>query len=176
MLGDLDLSGLVAGALPPCQAVADLGCGTGALLARLRERAELAIGVDNSARMLDMAGTRLAGQAGVSLRLGELTHLPLRDGEVQAAVLSMVLHHLPEPDAALAEAARVIAPGGTLVVAELDSHEAEDMREIHGDYRLGFSVPDLTALVAGAGFTLQAHKRIAVNKGLYVLLFSSLRP
>ncbi len=175
VLGDLDLSSLVARALPPAQAVVDLGCGTGALLARLRERSELAIGVDNSTAMLELAAERLSGQSGVSLRLGELTHLPLRDSEVGAAVLSMVLHHLPDPGAALAEAARVLAPGGVLVVAELDSHEAEDLRDSHGDYRLGFLAQDLSALITGAGFVIRGQKRFPVNRGLVVLLFDALR-
>lgn len=175
LLGDLDLAALVAGTVAGRRSVADLGCGPGELLALLRQGAETVIGVDNSARMLEAAARRLGDGPGVSLRLGELDHLPLRDREVEAAVLSMVLHHLPDPAAALTEAARALAPGGVLAVAELDSHEDEDLRGSHGDYRLGFSAADLEGLLAGAGFEVADIKRFPVNRGLAVLLFESVR-
>lgn len=175
VLGDLDLASELARRVPECGAAADLGCGPGDTLAALLPRAGQVIGVDNAPRMLALAARRLNGRPGVSLRLGELDHLPLRDQEVQAAVLSMVLHHLGDPAPALAEAARVLAPGGILVLADYDRHEVEDMRELHGDHRLGFAEEDLSALLSTAGFVVLSLDRFPVNKGLTVLVATSRR-
>ena len=191
VLGDLDLPGEIAKRVPEGAAVADLGCGPGELLERLSPRACLVIGVDNSPRMLELASARLNGKAatkgrsagrdpqmiraGVSLRLGDLTHLPLREGEVQAAVLSMVLHHLPDPVAALAEARRVLCPGGMLLIADFDRHENEAMRVQYGDARLGLDRQTLTAWLAQAGFEPGPVELYPVNQGLTVLLAEALR-
>ncbi len=187
VLGDLDLPGEIAKRVPEGAAVADLGCGPGELLERLSPRACLVIGVDNSPRMLELAAARLNGKAaqngrdphiiraGVSLRLGDLTHLPLREGEVQAVVLSMVLHHLPDPVAALAEARRVLCPGGMLLVADFDRHENEAMRVQYGDARLGLDRQMLMAWLAQAGFEPGPVELYPVNQGLTVLLAEALR-
>ncbi|MDD4952654.1 MAG: metalloregulator ArsR/SmtB family transcription factor [Desulfovibrionaceae bacterium] len=171
VLGGFDLASEILGRVPSCGAAADLGCGPGDLLARLRDRAGLVMGVDSSSRMLEMAAARLgADKSGFSLRIGDLSHLPLRDQEVDCAVMSMVLHHLFIPRAALDEAARVLRPGGTLVVADLDKHELEDMRSQYGDHRLGFERAELVGLLQGAGFQVRDVSEFSVNKGLRVLL------
>ncbi|MDQ7834138.1 MAG: metalloregulator ArsR/SmtB family transcription factor [Humidesulfovibrio sp.] len=182
VLGELDLPGIIAERVPEGAAVADLGCGPGELLERLSERACLVIGVDNSQRMLELAGQRLngkasqSGQAGVSLRLGDLTHLPLREGEAHAAVLSMVLHHLPDPVAALSEARRVLCPGGRLIIADFDRHENEAMRVQYGDARLGLDQQQLRAWFEEAGFVPGPVELYPVNQGLNVLLAEAARP
>lgn len=183
VLGDLDLPGEIAGRVPDGAAVADLGCGPGELLERLSKRACLVIGVDNSPRMLELAAQRLNGngkgaqavRAGVSLRLGDLTHLPLREGEVQACVFSMVLHHLPDPVAALAEARRVLCPGGLLVIADFDRHDNEAMRVQYGDARLGLDQQTLRAWLGEAGFAPGRLELYPVNQGLTVLLAEAAR-
>ena len=182
VLGDLDLPGEIARRVPEGAAVADLGCGPGELLERLSQRACLVIGVDNSPRMLELAGQRLNGKAaqdghaGVSLRLGDLTHLPLREGEAQACVFSMVLHHLPDPVAALTEARRVLCPGGRLVIADFDRHENEAMRVLYGDARLGLDRQQLRAWLEEAGFMPGQTELYPVNQGLVVLLAEAARP
>jgi len=170
VLGDFDLADEIAGRLHPGMLVADLGCGPGELLAKLAEGARLAIGVDSSPRMLELAGARLAGRSGVSLRLGELEHLPLREGEVQAVTLSLVLHHVSDPAAVLAEARRVLAPGGALYVAEFDRHDNEAMRVRYGDARLGVDREMLYAWLLAAGFVPRRVDAFPVNQGLTVLL------
>ena len=182
VLGDLDLPGEIARRVPEGAAVADLGCGPGELLERLSQRACLVIGVDNSPRMLELAGQRLNGKAaqdghaGVSLRLGDLTHLPLREGEAQACVFSMVLHHLPDPVAALTEARRVLCPGGRLIIADFDRHENEAMRVLYGDTRLGLDRQQLRAWLEEAGFLPGQTELYPVNQGLVVLLAEAARP
>lgn len=193
VLGDFDLPGRIALRVPDGAAVADLGCGPGELLERLSERACLVIGVDNSPRMLELAAARLNGRpatagkagggrdaqglrAGASLRLGDLTHLPLREGEVQAAVLSMVLHHLPDPVAALAEARRVLRPGGVLIIADFDRHEVDAMRVQYGDTRLGLDQPTLDAWLEEAGFAPGRKELHPVSQGLVVLIAEAARP
>jgi ArsR family transcriptional regulator len=186
VLGELDLPGEIARRVPDGAAVADLGCGPGELLERLLARACLVIGVDNSPRMLELAGTRLNGKAlngrapehlaDVSLRLGDLTHLPLREGEAQACVFSMVLHHLPDPVAALAEARRVLCPGGRLIIADFDRHENEAMRVQYGDARLGLDQQLLRTWLEEAGFEPGPLELYPVNQGLVVLLAEAARP
>lgn len=178
VLGGYDLYGDIARRVPEGATVADLGCGPGELMERLVPRACLVIGVDNAEGMLELAQARFRGtesEGHISLRHGELTQLPLREGEAQAVVLSMVLHHLPDPVAALAEARRVLAPSGVLLVADFDRHENEAMRQKYGDTRLGVDRQTLVSWLGQAGFipaSIQAHP---VNQGLTVLLAEAAR-
>ncbi len=168
VLGDFNLAEELAGRLHPGMLVADLGCGPGELLAKLAETARRVVGVDASPRMLELAAARLADKPNASLRLGELEHLPLREGEVQAVTLSLVLHHLDDPRAALAEARRVLAPGGLLLVAEFDRHGNEDMRVKYGDARLGVDEETLYDWLRAAGFAPVGMDAFPVNQGLTV--------
>ena len=141
--------------VPRCATLLEVGVGTGLLLAGLRKKAVKVIGVDHSSAMLAEAQRQMedAGLEGIDLRLGEMSHLPVADRSVNCAVLSMVLHHAAQPAAVLAELARVLAPGGSLVVAELRRHEQEWVREHLSDQWLGFEPADLTLWLQGAGFT-----------------------
>jgi len=170
VLGDFDLAEELAGRLHPGMIAADLGCGPGELLARLAANARQVIGVDGSPRMLELAAARLPDRPNVSLRLGELEHLPLREAEAQAVTLSLVLHHVNDPQAALAEARRVLAPGGVLLVAEFDRHDNEAMRVKYGDARLGVERQMLYDWLQTAGFALRRMDAFPVNQGLTVLI------
>lgn len=170
VLGDFDLAEELSSRMHPGMIAADLGCGPGELLSRLAEGARQAIGVDSSPRMLELAAARMAGRTNASLRLGELEHLPLRDGEIQAATLSMVLHHVSDPLAVLAEARRVLAPGGSLFIAEFDRHENEAMRVKYGDARLGVDKETLYDWLQTAGFAPRRVDAFPVNQGLTVLI------
>ena len=175
VLGELDLNAEIVGRLPRIDTVADLGCGPGDLLASLMAKADHGIGVDSAPRMLEVAEKRFADRRNVSLRIGELEHLPLRDWEADVAVLSMVLHHLADPAKALAEAARTIKFGGRLLVAEFDLHDNEVMRERFGDHRLGFDREQMCSLLEAAGFTVRDVESFAVNLGLTVNLFIAVK-
>jgi ArsR family transcriptional regulator len=165
VLGDVDPAALVREVMPAVSCAADLGCGPGDLLPVLAERAETVIGVDSSPSMLGLAERRTAGLA-VGVRMGELEHLPMADGEVDFAVICLTLHHLPDPAAALAEARRALAANGRLVLIDFTPHEDEAMRRRFGDRWLGFSREKLSDWLDRAGFVLEDWSEHPVNKGL----------
>lgn len=177
VLGDFDLHQALCRKLAPCDVVLDLGCGSGELLECMTAVAREVIGVDSSLKMIEQARKRLAQHGDkVSLRIGELEHLPVRDGEAGCGVISMVLHHLPDPGLALAEAGRAIASGGRLLVAELEKHDDESMRQSHRDRWLGFGAEQLETWLREAGFVPQELSRTHVNRGLAVLLLEATKP
>jgi len=177
VLGDFDLAGAVCAAMPsPCGVAVDLGCGTGTVLERMSMHARERIGVDGSPRMLELARRRFTAPGGqgedthVSLRIGELEHLPLRDGEAHFACINLVLHHLSEPFTALKEIRRILQPGGLLLATDFDKHGNEQMRKEYGDRWLGFDEHLLCGMFARAGFAHLRTTRRAVGKGLCLLL------
>jgi ArsR family transcriptional regulator len=141
------------GLLDPEWTVGDLGCGTGATAELLAPFVGRVVAVDESAEMLAAARRRLSGFAGVELRQGALEALPVGTGELDAAVLILVLHHLPDPPAVLAEAARALAPGGRLLVVDMLAHDRARFREEMGHQWLGFEPDRLERWLARAGFT-----------------------
>ena len=175
VLGETDLEGTILSLLPEGGPVADLGCGPGELLDALSAKAQRLIGVDASPAMLEIARKK-PRLAGASLRVGELEHLPLADGEARAAVMSLTLHHLSDPRAALAEAGRVVAPGGVLVVADYLKHENELMRERFGDRWLGFSSQEVSSWLDRAGFTVERIEEKPVKLGLRLGFYVARRP
>ncbi|MFZ5562537.1 MAG: ArsR/SmtB family transcription factor [Thermodesulfobacteriota bacterium] len=173
VLGDLDLNRIIAGKVGATTVAADLGCGTGALLAMLHERIGTVIGVDSSPGMLEQARLKTSAMAGVNLRLGELEYLPMRDREADCAVMNMVLHHISEPVKVLAEANRILKSGGTFFIADFDKHNKAAVREKIGGAWFGFSQAEMETWLAGAGFVPAGLERFAVNYGLTVNLFSA---
>ena len=170
-IGGFDLAGAVCDTMPEgCDTSVDLGCGTGIVLERMRGRARQIIGVDGSPRMLELSRRRLAGvegePEGVSLRIGELSHLPLRDCEADLARINMGLHHLSNPENALAEIRRVLRSGGLLVVADFDRHTQERMRLDYGDLWLGFDEATMARLLHAASFEVVSTTRYPVEQGL----------
>jgi ubiquinone/menaquinone biosynthesis C-methylase UbiE/DNA-binding transcriptional ArsR family regulator len=132
--------------------VADLGCGTGALLPALAPHVGRVIGVDGSEEMLSTARRRVAGLDNVELRRGSLEALPLDAASVDVATLMLVLHHVPSPADALAEAGRVLKPGGRVLVVDMTPHDREEYRLRMGHVWLGFSDDHMRRLLAQAGF------------------------
>ncbi|HEX8960004.1 MAG TPA: metalloregulator ArsR/SmtB family transcription factor [Geobacteraceae bacterium] len=152
--------------------VVEIGTGTGGLLPALAARAERVIGVDHSAAMLEESRRRLAlaGLAGIDLRLGEMTHLPLPDREADCAVLNMALHHAADPPAVLREIGRILSPGGVLVLADLARHEREWVRERLADQWLGFGEKELKGWLKGAGFVDTRCERLGGEAGQEAVL------
>ena len=146
--------------LPREWVVADLGCGLGEMAELLAGAVARVIAVDQEEAMLDAARARLAGVRNVELRLGELTALPMAAAEVDAAVCALVLHHVEAPTAALAEAARVLRPGGTLVLLDMVEHEREAYRFKMGHRHLGFSRQAVEGHASRAGLVLAAYRRV----------------
>lgn len=140
--------------LPRQLVVADLGCGTGDLAARLGRHVGHVHAVDRSAAMLRAARRRI-GEPGdsprVTLHQADLERLPLDDASCDVALLVLVLAYAADPRPVLAEAARILKPGGRAVVIDLSRHGDEGFRQKLGQARAGFEADELTTLLAGAG-------------------------
>ena len=173
VLGDLDLGREIQKRLPECGCAADLGCGPGDMLEILARTSDMVIGVDNSPKMLELAEERFSGDAAMSLRIGEMTHLPLRDWEADCTVMSLVLHHLTNPMDAIREAGRVLKIGGRLIIAEFDQHENEIMRNEYGDRRLGIPREKMLEWLDQARFDTTDVTEFSVNMGLVVVVYEA---
>jgi ubiquinone/menaquinone biosynthesis C-methylase UbiE len=131
----------------------DIGTGTGRVLELLAPRIRQGLGVDASKAMLALARSRLAhaGLAHCSVRLADMYRLPLADGSFDAAVLQMVLHYAEDPAGAVAEAARVLRSGGSLIVIDLASHARDDLLTKRAHRWPGFSDAAMHRLLADGG-------------------------
>jgi ArsR family transcriptional regulator len=147
--------------LPPLD-VADLGCGEGYLTIETARWARSVIAVDRSDAVLDRARdlAKRRRVANITWKKGELAKLPLPDASVDVALFSQALHHARHPERALAEARRIVRPGGKILVLDLREHDQKWVRERLGDERLGFSDRELELLLRGAGFD---HVRLSVG-------------
>ena len=132
--------------------VGDLGCGTGQGAATLAPFVKQVIAVDRSSDMLDAARRRVQDLPNVDVRRGELEALPIQDSALDAATLLLVLHHLPDPAEALAEAARVLRPGGRLLISDMLPHDRETYRQQMGHVWLGFGGDAIQKMLGSAGF------------------------
>jgi SAM-dependent methyltransferase len=143
------------GLLLPALRVADLGCGEGYLTIEASRWAGSVIGVDRSTTVLARARTLAQRRraTNISWKQGELEKLPLDDASVDLALMSQALHHAAHPEQAIAEAARILVPGGRLLILELREHQEEWVRAKLGDRLLGFSESRLRELLATAGLT-----------------------
>ena len=141
------------GLLDPAWVVGDLGAGTGALTARLAPFVRRVIGVDRSDAMLATAAARLEDASNAEVRLGELEALPLEDGELDLAILALVLHYVVDPPAVLTEIRRTLAPGGRLVLLDMRRHErGPGFSEAMGHVWPGFEAERIAAWLTDAGF------------------------
>jgi ArsR family transcriptional regulator len=138
--------------LDPSWTIGDLGCGTGQVAAAFAPFVARVIAVDRSGDMLQAARRRVREMRNIDVRRGDLEALPIADAELDAATLLLVLHHVPDPGAALAEAARVLRPGGKLLVADMLPHDHEEYRHDMGHVWLGFPDDHVRRLLTAAGF------------------------
>jgi ArsR family transcriptional regulator len=152
LFGDTFYLWAVLGLIDPTLVVGDLGCGTGQLTSTVAPHVKRVIAVDSSADMLDAARRRLAEFGNVDVRQGELEALPIDAGALDAAMMSLVLHYAPDPAVALREVARVLRPGGRLLVVDMLPHEREEYQQQMGHVWLGFADKQITRFLTGAGF------------------------
>src|SRR5690606_14571193 len=145
------LAGLLA-LLPDDVVIGDLGWGTGVVGAELSPYVGRVVAVDESRAVLSAARRRLHDRGNVELRSGSLEALPVEDAELDAAVLSLVLHYVPEPVAALSEARRVLVSGGRVVVVDMMAHGRTEYREAMGHVWQGFTEDQVRAWLAECGF------------------------
>ncbi len=143
------------GLLMPQMKVADLGCGEGYLTMEAARWASRVIAVDRSDAVLTRARAlaRRRRVSNVIWKKGELDRLPMKDASVDVAMLSQALHHAHQPARAIAEAARVVVPGGRVLVLDLRAHEEEWVRAKLGDRRLGFDDDELKKMLVAAGLS-----------------------
>jgi ArsR family transcriptional regulator len=140
--------------LMPRAVIADLGAGEGTVAQLMAERAERVIAIDDSEKMVEY-GAQLArehGLANLEYRKGDLEALPIEDASVDVAFLSQSLHHARHPERAVAEAHRILRPGGRIAILDLVRHTFEEAREIYADLWLGFTEVELRQFLSTAGF------------------------
>lgn len=143
--------------------VGDLGCGTGHVSAALAPCVRRVIAVDESGPMLSAARERLAGIDNVELRAGAVESLPIDDASLDAAVLFLVAHFVAEPARAIAEAARVVRPGGKLLVVDLMPHDRDDLRVQLGHVWQGFSAEQMEGWLGSAGFGRARYRALPAD-------------
>lgn len=141
--------------LMPRVTVADLGAGEGSFSLLLSQRAVRVIAVDSSAKMIEVgrAEAQRNGVKNIDYRLGDMEELPIADREVDLVFFSQSLHHALHPERALDEAARILTPGGRIVLLDLARHRFEEARDLYADQWLGFTEPELDSMLHKSGFT-----------------------
>ena len=139
----------------PLGRLVDIGTGTGRMIELFAPRAAYAIGIDKSSEMLRLARVKLE-EAGISssLRQGDMYALPLQDESADCVIIHQVLHYAHSPASAIAEAARVLSPGGTLLIVDFAAHEREELRERDAHIRLGFDDDSISGWFSAAGLTM----------------------
>lgn len=144
------------------QNLLDIGTGTARMLQLYAPYAEAALGIDRSREMLAVARTRLGASEyrNCTVRQADMTRLPLDDDAFDLVVLHMVLHYADRPADVIAEAARVLAPGGRFVIADFAPHEMEELRDAHAHRRLGFRGEDIASWCAENGLDVAEERRL----------------
>jgi len=144
------------GLVEPAWTVADIGCGTGEAAALLAPFVTKVVAIDREPAMLAAARKRLAGRRNVEFRRGELEDLPAKPGEFDAAVAMLIFHHLDDPAASLAAIARIVRPGGPILVVDMVRHGHEEYRQAMGHRHLGFTEAEWRQHASGAGVALRS--------------------
>lgn len=142
----------LAGLLDERWTVGDLGCGTGQIAETLAPFVAHVVAVESSRAMLKAARQRLGALDNVRLEHGELEELPLDDASLDAATMCLVLHHLADPPAALAQAHRVLKSDGRLLIVDMFEHDRAEYRQQMGHVWLGFSRAQIEQWLEAAGF------------------------
>jgi ubiquinone/menaquinone biosynthesis C-methylase UbiE/DNA-binding transcriptional ArsR family regulator len=175
---DLEKAVLSAAGPGPFDLVVDFGTGTGRMLALFAERARRVEGIDLSHQMLTVARSNLeaAGAGNASVRHGDATAAPYLDHCASLVIIHQVLHFLDDPARALCEAARVLKPGGRLVVVDFAPHTLEHLRSEHAHRHLGVSEADFQRWAEKAGLSVRAAKTFRAPggaKGVAVTVWSA---
>jgi ArsR family transcriptional regulator len=147
----------------PLGRLVDIGTGTGRMIELFGARADSVIGIDRSSEMLRLARVKLeaSGLRGASLRQGDMYALPLGDACADVVILHQVLHYAQAPGHAISEAARLLAPGGRLLIVDFAPHEREELRERDAHARLGFAAAAMCGWFEAAGLAPEKVEHLA---------------
>lgn len=162
--------------------IVDLGTGTGRMLTLLAPHAKEAEGLDLSHHMLTVARANLnrAEVRNARVRQGDVTQTPFEDRSADLVMVHQVLHYLENPEDVIAEAARILRPGGRLLLVDFAPHDLEFLRETQGHRRLGIRQDDMSEWADAAGLALQAPLTFdppaSLDQGLSVLIWTATRP
>jgi SAM-dependent methyltransferase len=152
------------GLLDPRMEIGDLGCGTGLIASTLAPFVQRIHAVDDSEAMLDAARERLDRFDNVRFHHAGLESLPLESNSLDAAIMMLVLHHIPDPAAVLTEVARVLKPKGRLLLVDMVPHDRAEFEKQMGHVWLGFSEPDLRLRLESAGFVDPVYRALPSNR------------
>lgn len=153
-VGEGEVEAAVARALDgrPVGRLIDIGTGTGRMIELFGAQAKSALGVDRSPEMLRVARAKLADAGFIAeLRQGDMYALPLESASADTVIIHQVLHYAQQPGAVVAEAARILAPGGRLLIVDFAPHEREELRSRDAHARLGFSDEAMLEWLGAAG-------------------------
>jgi len=142
---------LNAAKIQPNDTVLDVGAGTGFLTEAVAKIAQNVVALDFSEAMMGEARTKLRGR-NVEFKIGNVERIPLPDGSVNAVIGNMILHHCLNPEVAIRDMARVLAPGGRLALSDLQQHNYDFLREEHADRWLGFEIERVRRMLDQAAF------------------------
>lgn len=163
----------------PFERVVDLGTGSGRMLTLLGGRARMSVGLDLSHNMLNIARANVsrAGLDKVELRHGDIFATRLPPASADLVLVHQVLHYLADPAAAVAEAARLVMPGGRLLIIDFAPHQLEQLRDEHQHRRLGFDDAEMQRWLDEAGLTAAAPVTLPPDTdGLTVSIWTAERP
>ncbi|MBW8785838.1 MAG: metalloregulator ArsR/SmtB family transcription factor [Novosphingobium sp.] len=154
----------------------DIGTGTGRIAELFAPRAGHVTALDKSPEMLRIARARLQHLPAerVDLVQGDFAALPFAAASFDTVLFHQVLHYAQEPEAALAEAARVARPGARLAIVDFAAHDREELRERHAHARLGFSDEQMLSLLSEAGFAAQTPAALP-GRELTVKIWTAIR-
>ena len=155
----------------------DVGTGTGRMLELFGGSAKSAVGIDRSPEMLRLARVKLAeaGLANTELRQADMYSLPLAAGSADTVIIHQVLHYAQQPAAAVAEAARLLATGGRLLIVDFAPHEREELRDRDAHARLGFADEAVIGWMNAAGLDARVIEHLEGGE-LTVTLWQGERP
>ncbi len=161
----------------PLNDVIDIGTGTGRMIDLFAGRAKHAVGIDTSRDMLALARAQLdaADQRHCQVRLGDMYNLPYEPSSFDLALMHLTLHYADRPSEVIAEAARVLRPGGRLIIVDFESHKIDRLRDEHQHRWLGFDDTEVASWCLSAGLAPQPTTKLAGDP-LTVLIWSAARP
>jgi ubiquinone/menaquinone biosynthesis C-methylase UbiE len=161
-IGEGEVEAAIARALEdrPIGRLLDIGTGTGRMLELFATGSDRALGIDRSPEMLRMARSKLADRVAAELRQGDMYALPLPAASVDTILVHQVLHYAQQPAAAIAEAARVLAPSGRLLVVDFAPHDREELRDRAAHVRLGFADDTVLKWLRAAGLRARVAEHL----------------